>query len=310
MLPAGRFVAVFAASILGFPISTLAQIGSTPEALFGAQGLALGRSAVIAPHDALAFSWNPAGITAMKRMTASAAWGSLVAAGASHTAFGLVIPTNRYGHLGVSFFQTRIGFTRRDDVGQEIGKGTDSQRHLLFTYGKNFSAAFAVGVNVKFVDQDFAGQSMAVENPGVDLGLSYRFQSSPVLLRNLVVGIAVDNFVKTSLKVGQLRETAPREARFIAAKSLTLGENRLMLVGNVGFLEYYFNQHQTRFHGGVEYSHQSTIALRAGLDDSQFSAGAGLQFKGARLDYARNYMQIASENFSPATNTVTLACQF
>ena len=191
---------------------------------------------------------------------------------------------------------------------QKIGRNEFTHRHLLLAYGKNFSEAFAVGVNVKFIDQDLAGQSATLENPGIDLGLSYRFQASQVLLRNLAIGIAVDNFVKPSLQLARFSETLPREARLMAEKSIALGEGKLTLVSNVGFLEYYFNQNKTRFHGGVEYSHQSTIALRAGLNDAQFSAGASLQFKGAQLDYARNY--VVSENFSSATDAVTLTYQF
>ena len=189
-----RLTAALIVLLFCSPIVTVAQIGSPPEALFGAQGLSLGRSAILSPHDALAVSWNPAGITALQRVTVSVASGSLLTDDASHTSVGFVIPTRRFGHFGVSFFQIMLGILARD-------------------------------------------------------------------------------------------------------------------ADNVGFSESYFN-HKTKFHGGVEYSHSSTIALRAGLYDSQFSAGVGLQFKGLIIDYARNNWQIESDGWSSSTDALTLTYQF
>lgn len=309
MLKTVRFFVILAAIIIWiFPISSFAQISSMPETLFGAQGLALGRSALITPYDALAVSWNPAGIAALPRITASVAFGSMLVNDGSHTSIGFAIPSRRFGHFGVSFFQTRIGFARRDEIGREIGKGSDRQRHLLLTYGKSFSAAFAGGINVKFVDQDFAGRSATVENPGVDLGVSYRFQESSSLLRDLALGIAIDNFVKPAVKFYQIREPRPSEVRLMIEKALTLGEGKLTLAGNVAFSEPTFNQLKSDFHGGVEYSYRSTVALRAGVYGENFSLGAGLQFKGVWLDFARNYVE--SENFSAATKAVSMTYQF
>lgn len=309
MLTTARFAAFIATIILGFSISSFAQIGSMPEALFGAQSLSLGRSAVITPHDALAVSWNPAGITTLQRVTVSVASGSLPTVNASHTSLGFVIPTRRFGHFGVSFFQLRIGFTQRDDTGQEVGEDTITDRHLLFTYGKNFSEVLALGVNVKFVDQNWAGQAVTVENPNLDAGLSYRFHSEQFLLQNLSVGIAIDNLVQPVLKYAHASEKLPLETRIIAEKMIALGKNKVTLVSNVGLSESAFNR-KTKFYGGVEYSHQSTIALRAGVYDENFSIGTGLQFKGARLDYARTNWQMAPENSSSATDAVTLTYQF
>lgn len=311
MLKAARFFGILAATIIWiFPISSFAQIGSMPETLFGAQSLALGRSALITPYDALAMSWNPAGVTALQRVTASVAFGSLPANDDSHTSMGFVIPTRRLGYFGVSFFQTRISFTRRGDTGQELGNANDTQRQLLFTYGKNFSAAFAIGINVKFIGWDLGGEAATVENPGVDFGVTYRLQESSSLLKNLAFGIAIDNFIKPATKFYQIRESRPAEIRLMAEKTFILGENKLTLVGNEGFLESNFSQMKNRFVAGIEYFHRSTVALRFGWYGENFSIGTGLQFKGVRLDYARNHWQRASESLSSTTDIVTLTYQF
>jgi hypothetical protein len=310
MTTASRSAASLIFLISCFPAVTPAQVGSMPEALFGAHGLSLGRSAVISAHEALSASWNPAGITTFKRIIASAAFINSPVADAAHSSFGIVIPTKRYGNFGVSFFHIGIGFVARDENGSIIGDASAQHNHLLLTYGRHLSKAISIGLNVKFVEQKLIGKSATLENPGIDFGMFYRLPSSPELFRNLVLGIAIDNFAKPSLKFGQVRDALPREARFIAEKAITMGDGQLTLVSNWAYREYYFHQNKTAWHGGVEYSYKSTVALRAGVNESLFSAGIGLQYKGLIIDYAHIRSPSASEAFSPATSALSLTYQF
>lgn len=294
-----------------YPSFAHTQIGSIPEVGFGSRGLSLGHSAMSSSHDALAISWNPAGVATLKKITATVFY-SKFNFDAVNSSYGIVIPSRRYGNFGFSFFRIDVdGITLRDKFGEPLKKGSYLYNHLLFSYGRNLLEVFAIGLNVKFVEQNFAGMSATLENPGIDLGISYHFSNAQVFLRNFVVGFAIDNFVKPSLNFNRFSEALPREARLIAEKMIELGDGELTLVSNVGFSQYNFTQAKTRFHGGVEYSYRSTIALRAGLNESQFSAGVGLQFKGLIIDYARNQQQqIESDGLSSSTNALTLTYQF
>lgn len=88
-----------------FPSLMNAQIGSQPEAALGAHSLALGKSAVVSPHDALSSSWNPAGITGLEKNTVTVFFSKPPFINdAIQSSYGLIIPTRQYGNFGVSFF--------------------------------------------------------------------------------------------------------------------------------------------------------------------------------------------------------------
>lgn len=293
-----------------FPVLTKAQIGSVPEAAFGAHGLALGKSAVASPHDALSSSWNPAGITGLEKKTATVFFSKLPFSNdAIQSSYGLVIPTRQYGHFGVSFFHVGIGgIIGRDVNGEATGTTSFKQDHLLFTYGRTFANNLAAGFNVKFVEQSMAGFNSVLENPGLDYGMLYRFQSPHAFLRKLTVGIAIDNLAKPALKLSRQSETLPRETRLIAEKELSLGEGKLTVLGNLAFPEPSLSSDRTRLHWGVEYAYKSAMALRLGVNGSRFNAGAGLKFKGLIVDYALSEWREGSD-ITSLTSAIALTYQ-
>ncbi len=290
-----------------FPSVTHAQIGSLPEAAFGAHGLALGKNAVASPHDALSNSWNPAGITGLEKNTATVFFSKLPFTNdAIQSSYGLVIPTRKYGYFGASFFHLGIGgVITRAQIGETIGTTSFKQDHLLFTYGRTFANTLAVGVNVKFVEQSMGGLNAVLENPGIDFGMLYRFQSAHTFLRKLTVGIAIDNLAKPALKLSHQREALPRETRLMAEKELRIGDGKLTLLSNLAFPEAV----ASRLHWGIEYSYKSAIALRTGYDGNRFNTGAGLKFKGLIVDYALSQRREGSDIVSP-TSAIALTYQF
>lgn len=311
MKTANCIAVFFAVLAFIFPSLTNAQIGSLPEAAFGAHGLALGKSAVASPHDALSGSWNPASITGLKKSTATVFFSRLPFPNdAILSSYGLVIPTRKYGYFGVSFFHLGFGgiFTR-DELGQTTGKISYKNNHLLFTYGRAFSNALAVGFNVKFVEQSLAGLNAVLENPGIDFGMLYRFPGSHPFLKNLTMGIAIDNLVKPALKLSHQSEALPRETRLMAEKALSLGEGKLTVLSNLAFPEPSFSRDRTRLHWGVEYAYKSAMTLRLGVNNSRFNAGAGLKFKGLIVDYALSEWQEGSDMTS-LTSAIALTYQF
>lgn len=299
--------AFFALRAFIFPSLTNAQIGSLPEAAFGAHGLALGKSALASPHDAVSSSWNPASITGLEKKTATLFLSELSFINdAIQSSYGFVTPMRKYGSFGASFFYLGIdAIIARDVNGEATGTASFKQEHLLFTYGRNFTNALAAGVNVKFVKQSMAGFNSVLENPGMDFGMLYRFQSTHAFFRKLAVGIAIDNLAKPVLKLSRQREALPRETRLMAEKALSLGKGNLTLLNNLAFQE----GAAPRFHWGAEYSHKSAIALRAGYDGNRFGAGAGVKFKGFIIDYALNNWPNESR-FISLTSAMALTYQF
>jgi hypothetical protein len=150
-----------------------------------------------------------------------------------------------------------------------------------------------------------AGFNAVMENPGVDFGMLYRLPGSQVFLKNLTLGIAVDNLAKPALKLSRQREALPRETRLMAEKAFGLGEGKLTLLSNFTFPETV----ASRLHWGIEYSHKSAIALRTGYDGNRFGAGAGLKFKGFIVDYALND-QLNDSRAVSVTNAIALTYQF
>lgn len=286
-----------------FPSLMNAQIGSLPEAALGAHSLALGKSAVVSPHDALSSSWNPAGIAGLEKNTATVFFSKLPFMNdAILSSYGLVIPTRKFGNFGVSFFHCGIGgIIGRDVNGEATGTISLKQDHLLFTYGRTFANNLAAGFNMKFVEQSMAGFNAVLENPGIDFGLLYRLPGSQRFLKNLAIGIAIDNLAKPALKLSRQREALPRETRLMAEKELRVGDGKLTLLSNFAFPEML----AARLHWGIEYLHKSAIALRTGYDGNRFGAGAGVKFKGFIIDYALNE-QLDESRFVSVTSAIAL----
>jgi hypothetical protein len=266
---------------------------------------------VASPHDALSSSWNPASIAGLENKTATVFFSKPpFIADAILSSYGLVIPTRKFGSFGVSFFHVGIGgIIARDINGDATGTFPYKHDHLLFTYGRTFANNLATGFNVKFVEQSMAGLNAVLENPGIDFGMLYRLPGSQPFLKNLTVGIAIDNLAKPALKLSRQREALPRETRLMAEKELDLGEGKLTVLSNLAFPEPAFSRDRTRLHWGVEYAYKSAMALRLGGNGSRFNAGAGLKFKGLIVDYALSEWREGSDIVS-LTSAIALTYQF
>jgi len=262
----------------------IAQHGSIAEYAMGARAYALGQSALVSFSDAVHVSMNPASIIGARKLTASVFY-SKYNSSSMNSSFGIVYPTGKYGCFGVSYFHFKEdGLEKRDPNAILLDKFSFSQNHLLFMYGRSIANKFSIGFNAKFVSQSMAEYKSPVQNIGFDLGINYAPKFSNPIVKNLTLGIAVDNLIKPALKLDKEREYLPLEIRFILEDRINFSNSTITLVGNLAYFERAFENSNYTLHLGLEYSYKN-IFLRTGYRDNFYSLGLGLKVYRLNLNY-------------------------
>ncbi len=237
-----------------------------------ARTLGLGGAYVATADDPLGVLWNPAGLSAMDRNEVRFENAQLFDQ-TSINGFGFAVPGSWLPSFGVTMLSLGSGdFERTNDMNDALGTFKNSETAYLFTVSRAFSTRFALGTNVKMVQQsveDFRAQGF-----GMDLGATYDVTSS------VRVGLSVANLSGPSLKLRDVGETYPVQFRGGAAMRVLSGR---------GLVAAQIDQSQAlgaRLHAGAEYWLQPGLGLRAGFDDSYGTGGISYRFAPQyQLDY-------------------------
>jgi hypothetical protein len=285
----------------------------------GARPMAMGGSYVAIANDATAFYWNPAGVAQPHRYSFHLdhvpMFGGLAqynAAGASmsldkNMAINLgwirlgVDEIPRYGSLqGSSYDRLTQGQYR--STGQAEGYFADTEDAVLLSFGRKeylyfylgsglsaiaIPAELSYGISGKFIrhlldDQRGTGQ-------GIDAGCSIRLVSRHTTNREpdswLGLGLLTRDVSTTNIVWSTASkhrdEVRPLLQTGLAASSLFRNlQTRVTLSVDKEFGFY------KEVHAGGEVRFFDIVALRAGYYDKNWTAGAGLSFLGASVDYA------------------------
>ncbi|TMQ70915.1 MAG: hypothetical protein E6K80_07055 [Candidatus Eisenbacteria bacterium] len=149
-------------------------------------------------------------------------------------------------------------------MNDDLGSFKNGETAYLFTASRAFSRRFALGTNLKLVQQsveDFSAQGF-----GVDLGSTY--QVTPMVR----VGLSIANLAGPKLKLRDVEETYPVQFRGGAAAQVLNGR---------GLITAQIDQSDglgARFHGGIEYWLQPGLGLRVGYDDAYGTGGFTYRF--------------------------------
>ena len=238
-----------------------------------ARTLGLGSAYVASADDPLGVLWNPAGISFMDQNEVRFENARLFEQ-TSINSFGFAVPGSRWPSFGVSMVSLGTGdLERTSALNEPLGTFRESETAWLLTGSKAFTPRFAVGTNVKLVQQTV--ESFSAAGFGVDLG------AIAEITPQLKVGISAANLGGPSLTLKDVEETYPTQFR----GGLALG-----LLGGRGLIALDVDRTEglgTRVHAGTEYWIQSGLALRAGWSDDGGSGGFTYHFAPAyALDYA------------------------
>lgn len=282
----------------------------------GARSLGMGSAFVGLADDGTAAYWNPAGLATLGEREATLMHAEQFGSIVQYDFLSYVMPVGSPGKprqaIGLSLVRLgvdNIPDTRGLQIIDQNGNGkfdypedllvvdesrfvfdSDNDVALLFSYARDVRAGLSVGGNFKYIRQ-WLGDSLRSNGFGIDLGALYvgrggfsvgatlRDATTTRILWNTGTG----EFIAPSLRVGAAKTRAFRERRHLVTAALDVqvgfSDERLSSQAHLGGVTF-------EFHPGLEYWFDRRLALRAGFEAQNFTAGAGFRYRKLGLDYA------------------------
>ena len=269
--------------------STARGTGGTHE-LFrfgvGARAQGLGSAVVAMPLDASTIYWNPAGLDHLERRNVVMYYSPLLAnSDAKYHFIGAAIPILDFGTIGLGWLHSDVGFTERDNVGDELGESSDAHDGFFFSFGRQISYGLSLGVTGKIRREQFNG--LAARSFGGDVGLLYRPDFGDGVLQNMSFGVSWLNAVQPGLKLDSYLEKLPRILRAGAAKSLLFGSRPDQANIFLAVEKPEGQSEKMRYNAGFEYAYQNLAMLRVGYSGGGPTFGGGVMYQNMfQIDYA------------------------
>ncbi|GAB4333457.1 MAG: hypothetical protein Kow0037_11660 [Calditrichia bacterium] len=267
----------------------------------GARAIGMGRAYVAVVNDPTAIFWNPAGLERIPRATFTLFHHQLFES-TTYDFLGFAYPTLTYGTIGLGLARlgtTGIPITDRNNV--NLGTSDYQELELYAAYSKRLPLHLIAGATFKVRRQEFTFENRVASGLGMDIGLQYQPGWQGGIGQNLVLGITYRNLISPELKLGSEVESEP----YI----LSAGLSKLFTFGGSGGFRVALDYVKSRYgsadiHLGGEYLFRELGSLRAGLDDSRFSFGAGLKIAFVNIDYS--FGSTTAESEFPPTHRFSL----
>jgi tetratricopeptide (TPR) repeat protein len=246
----------------------------------GSRGNALGGAFAAVPGDATIGVWNPGGLGWVARCEAHASTISYDL-GFREDFVSVVLPSWRLGTASVALrrFGTD-GIDGRDDRNVPAGGDlSSSETEVTLGYGRAFGSLIGFGGSLKLQRQSIAGRSGS--GVGADVGVTtYPLLALRVPVRwahQVTWGLGIRNLIEPRIRLDQESVPDPGAWRTGFAYRTLFGMATLDVAGGGGA--------RPRLHAGAEFSPQSSVALRGGVNGNGVTAGAGFRVQGIALDY-------------------------
>lgn len=249
----------------------------------GARQVGMGETGAALAGDVEAVGYNCAGLAALSTMQVS----SMMALNSFDNKnlnldFGLPVHWIGQGGLALSVINL-MGADMTINYLDGTAETLTSQNDYVLTagYGQQLTSALAVGVSFKAFYSRLLEEYEAMAF-GADIGVQYQLQDLP----GLRIGMALQN-MGTPIVYESSGDPMPTLLRLGAAYRLPLAANHgLTVIGDV----LMYNDDTPKEHLGLEYGWNHMLFLRAGYkvgyEFDSFTAGAGIDLDGLKLDYA------------------------
>lgn len=281
-------------TISGYDLLAQNEVGGTvPENLegpVGARALGLGSAYVAAANDPTAVYWNPAGLDLVEKQSASFYYLGLQF-DTAHSFVGIAYPTLSIGTFGFGWWHlSTSGVQERDSYAQSGNVDDFSANELFFSYGKDLRDNLSIGTSVKLYKLGFGnvrdqGERIDDTGLGLDLGMIYSPVFDMSLLRDISLGVNIQNLIAPSIRLRNRQDEGVINLKAGISKLIGFGEagNHMRLLFDINTSTA--DGAPTTFHLGSEYSFQGAATLRLGYNNGAMAFGAGAQYNNFRFDY-------------------------
>ena len=292
------FFSIIWASLLLFTESTYAQKYSSEFLSIGvgARALGMGGAYVAIANDGAAVYYNPAGLTQLENKEISFMHASRFSGLVQVNFIGFALPDKNGNAFGISYFRMGIDdiprSTKLDQFNRPIIEGymQDTEHALFLSFGHRLTNKFFIGGNLKTIRQTIGSNSSM--GFGFDLGTLYRFSNSFSVGMNLqdIAGTYIywdtgqKDVRRPTLKWGfALSNPIP----FFSGKATLAVSQNIRFEGENSENNFSIGEIAgSDFQYGGEIMLLNLLALRAGMERDNFTAGTGFKLKFLQIDYA------------------------
>lgn len=271
---------------LGFAKEDGGRPGAFLQYGAGARSLGMGKTFVGISDDASAVYWNPAGLAQLKNSEISLLHASLYEnSGYDFLSFG--VPFNaRKSAFGIALVNlSSTGFQLKNELNVDQGEGGVNEAAGMMSLAHSWAflgdSRIHIGSTVKMVRQNIDTKSAS--GFGLDAGFLWGPGSPSGILEPLSIGLSVQNLVAPKLKLVNEEDKFPLSATLGIAYRLASG--KCIVAVDVNKTQ----NRNVKPHFGTEIRPIKSLALRAGIDETEISAGFGFNWQNYSLDYAFAY---------------------
>ncbi len=269
------------------PVTAFAQdsrYASDPQFLgAGARPLGMGGAFTAISDDATAIYWNVAGLTQMTRSEVHAQHAEQFGGTVNHDLLTLGFPS-QYGAFGIGLTRVgidRITLTDLERPGQPVTPGNrplasgtagTSDYTLALGFARPIRDRLSIGGTLKIIWRNLG----AGDGTGYGLDIGAHYTTGPwrlgALLRDatktrITFDSGSSDRISQSLAFGMAysRRVDQIHGSILMATSVDVSEETSAVANG------------QRFRIGAEYRHDSRVSARMGIEESHFTAGAGLE---------------------------------
>jgi len=271
-------ISAMLAVLLLFSVSSYAKgdYGTPGEFLSwgtGARAQGMGRAFTGLADDISAIMYNPAGLAFQNPLQIT-----------THHVFlfydtiydfaAVSYPVSGIGTFGLGYVRlSSFGYDARDAMWTDMGDFDVSQSGIILSYSREILSWISAGLNLKLVMEDNFESSAA--GYGADFGIMLQPADY------FSFGASILNIVPAEIKLDQQGESYPMIIK--SGIAFKLFGDRVIPVFDV---EKELSQKDVKFRLGLEVYPVQFMALRAGLDETEITAGIGVGFKPYYVDYS------------------------
>lgn len=250
----------------------------------GARPLAMGRAFTAVSDDIDALYWNPAGLSTYRSNQVTFQHSPLQLGGA-HQYLAYSQPLYAAGNIGVGVVNMTSGDVDRVDSNNvQIGTFDSRETGYLLSYAYRLKEKLGLGATLKMAEHMLDGTTE--RGFGADVGALYKWNE------RVQFGGVLRNALAPSYKYNTDSEKFPTIMRLGGAMNF-LDKH---LLTSLDLEKAIGNDQGVRWHLGVEGYAIKNIALRLGIDQTEYTGGVGLRWKNMQLDYAAGFQDLGFLN--------------